>query len=66
MMLGSAYFSRPASRRECGRRQKKEKGREARKSIRMITFGRIVTITVEQFAFGPDHFDFSGWQRKSR
>jgi hypothetical protein len=30
------------------------------KSKRTITFGRIVTRSGEQFAFSPDHFDFSG------
>lgn len=36
------------------------------KSSRMITFGRIVTTAGEQFAFGPDHFDFSGLAEKKQ
>ena len=40
----------------------KKKAKEAKpaKSSRLITFGRIVTRAGEQFAFSPDHFDFSG------
>jgi hypothetical protein len=39
---------------------KKKKQAEPIKSKRMITFGRIVTKSGEQFAFSPDHFDFAG------
>jgi hypothetical protein len=40
----------------------KKKGKDAKpvKSSRVITFGRLVTTGGEQFAFSPDHFDFSG------
>jgi len=39
---------------------KKKKEEKPAKSTRVITFGRIVTIAGEQFAFSPDHFDFAG------
>jgi hypothetical protein len=32
----------------------------------MITFGRIVVRSGEQFAFSPDHFDFSGLGDRKR
>ncbi|HTS17021.1 MAG TPA: hypothetical protein VMP11_05560 [Verrucomicrobiae bacterium] len=39
---------------------KKKKDEKPAKSTRVITFGRIVTTNGEQFAFSPDHFDFTG------
>ncbi len=36
------------------------------KSIRVITFARIVTTRGEQFAFSPDHFDFTGLAEKKQ
>jgi hypothetical protein len=39
---------------------KKGKNAQPVKSKRMITFGRIVAKSGEQFAFSPDHLDFSG------
>jgi len=41
-------------------RGKKKKEEKPVKTSRVITFGRIVTTTGEQFVFGPNHFDFSG------
>ena len=38
----------------------KKKDAKPVKSSRVITFGRIVTTAGEQFAFSPDHFNFSG------
>jgi hypothetical protein len=32
----------------------------------VITFGRIVTTAGEQFAFSPDHFDFTGLAEKKQ
>ncbi len=40
--------------------KKKKKEEKLLKSVRVITFGRIVTTGGEQFAFSPDHFDFTG------
>ncbi len=45
---------------------KKKKDAKPVKSTRVITFGRIVTTTGEQFAFSPDHFDFSGLSEKKQ
>ena len=44
----------------------KKKKAEPMKSKRMITFGRIVANSGEQFAFSPDHFDFSGLGEKKQ
>lgn len=46
----------------------KKKGKDAKpvKSSRVITFGRLVTTRGEQFAFSPDHFDFSGLGAKKQ
>jgi hypothetical protein len=44
----------------------KKKETKPVKSSRVITFGRIVTTGGEQFAFGPDHFDFSGLAAKKQ
>jgi hypothetical protein len=40
--------------------KKKKKDAKPEKSTRTITFARIITTAGEQFAFGPEHFDFSG------
>ncbi|HUJ11497.1 MAG TPA: hypothetical protein VL171_15900 [Verrucomicrobiae bacterium] len=40
--------------------KKKKKETKPVKSSRVITFGRIVSKSGAQFAFSPDHFDFSG------
>lgn len=45
---------------------KKKKETQPVKSKRMITFGRIVARSGEQFAFSPDHFDFSGLGEKKQ
>ncbi len=45
---------------------KKKKDAQPVKSSRTITFGRIVTRSGEQFAFSPDHFDFSGLGEKKQ
>jgi len=45
---------------------KKKKDAKPVKSSRVITFGRIVTTVGEQFAFNPDHFDFSGLAEKKQ
>jgi hypothetical protein len=45
---------------------KKKKDAKPVKSTRVITFGRIVTNVGEQFAFNPDHFDFSGLAEKKQ
>jgi len=47
-----------------GRRKKKEI--TPVKSNQMITFGRVVVRSGEQFAFSPDHFDFSGLGEKKQ
>ena len=39
---------------------RKSKEVKQTKSSHLITFGRFVTTSGEQFAFNPDHFDFSG------
>ena len=39
--------------------KKKKKDAKPEKTTRTITFGRIVTTGGEQFAFSPEHFDFS-------
>ena len=44
----------------------KKKDAKPVKSSRVITFGRIVTAAGEQFAFGPEHFDFSGLAEKKQ
>jgi len=44
--------------------KKKKKDEKPAKSVRVITFGRIVTTRGEQFAFSPDHFDFTGLTEK--
>ena len=45
---------------------KKKKETQPVKSKRMITFGRIVARSGEQFAFSPDHFDFFGLGEKKQ
>jgi hypothetical protein len=45
---------------------KKKKEEKPVKSVRVITFGRIVTTGGEQFAFSPDHFDFAGLAEKKQ
>ena len=44
----------------------KKKAAKPVKSSRVITFGRIVTTAGEQFAFGLEHFDFSGLAEKKQ
>ena len=44
----------------------KKKDAKPLKSSRVITFGRIVTTVGEQFAFNPDHFNFSGLAEKKQ
>jgi hypothetical protein len=44
----------------------KKKETKPVKSTRMITFGRIITSSGEQFAFSPDHFDFAGLGEKKQ
>jgi hypothetical protein len=44
--------------------KKKKKDEKPAKSVRVITFGRIVTADGQQFAFSPDHFDFTGLAEK--
>jgi hypothetical protein len=39
--------------------KKKKKDEKPAKTVRVITFARIVTTGGEQFAFSPDHFDFT-------
>jgi hypothetical protein len=46
--------------------KKKKKEEKPVKSVRVITFGRIVTTGGEQFAFTPDHFDFAGLAEKKQ
>jgi hypothetical protein len=46
--------------------KKKSKNAKPAKSSRVITFGRLVTTGGEQFAFSPDHFDFSGLGEKKQ
>jgi len=46
--------------------KKKKKDAKPEKTTRTITFARIVTTTGEQFAFSPDHFDFSGLAEKKQ
>jgi hypothetical protein len=46
--------------------KKKKKEAKPEKSTRTITFARIVTTTGEQFAFSPEHFDFSGLAEKKQ
>src|ERR1017187_6811967 len=46
--------------------KKKKKEAKPEKSTRTITFARIVTTTGEQFAFTPEHFDFSGLAQKKQ
>jgi hypothetical protein len=46
--------------------KKKKKDEKPLKSTRVITFGRIITTGGEQFAFGPDHFDFTGLGEKKQ
>jgi hypothetical protein len=45
---------------------KKKKEAKPVKSKRTITFGRIVINSGEQFAFSPEHFDFSGLGEKKQ
>jgi hypothetical protein len=45
---------------------KKKKDEKPAKTVRVITFGRIVTTGGEQFAFSPDHFDFTGLAEKKQ
>ena len=44
----------------------KQKDAKPVKSSRVITFGRVVTTAGEQFAFSPDHLDFSGLGEKKQ
>jgi hypothetical protein len=46
--------------------KKKKKDEKPAKTVRVITFGRIVTTGGEQFAFSPDHFDFTGLAEKKQ
>jgi hypothetical protein len=46
--------------------KKKKKDEKPVKTVRVITFGRIVTTGGEQFAFSPDHFDFTGLAEKKQ
>jgi hypothetical protein len=46
--------------------KKKKKDEKLAKTVRVITFGRIVTTGGEQFAFSPDHFDFTGLAEKKQ
>jgi len=45
---------------------KKKKDEKPAKTVRVITFARIVTTAGEQFAFSPDHFDFTGLADKKQ
>lgn len=45
---------------------KKKKDDKPAKTVRVITFGRVVTAGGEQFAFSPDHFDFAGLAEKKQ
>jgi hypothetical protein len=49
-----------------GGKKKKKKEEKPVKSVRVITFGRIVTTGGEQFSFTPDHFDFAGLAEKKQ
>lgn len=49
-----------------GGKKKKKKEEKPVKSVRVITFARIVTTGGEQFAFTPDHFDFAGLAEKKQ
>jgi hypothetical protein len=67
MMLGMGVFlltGIPPGLLGGGKKKKKEAKPE--KSTRTITFARIVTTTGEQFAFSPEHFDFSGLAEKKQ
>jgi len=46
--------------------KKKKKEEKPVKSTRTITFGRVVTTAGEQYAFSPEHFDFSGLGAKKQ
>jgi hypothetical protein len=46
--------------------KKKKKDEKPAKTVRVITFARIVTQGGEQFAFSPDHFDFTGLAEKKQ
>src|ERR1039458_7447805 len=46
--------------------KKKKKDAKPEKTTRTITFGRIVTTGGEQFAFSPEHFDYSGLADKKQ
>jgi hypothetical protein len=46
--------------------KKKKKNEKPVKTVRVITFGRMVTTAGEQFAFSPDHFDFAGLAEKKQ
>ncbi|MGD0061143.1 MAG: hypothetical protein ABSD58_17160 [Verrucomicrobiia bacterium] len=46
--------------------KKKKKDEKPAKTVRVITFARIVTTGGEQFAFTPDHFDFTGLAEKKQ
>ncbi|MGA2604419.1 MAG: hypothetical protein ABSG14_09340 [Verrucomicrobiia bacterium] len=66
MMLGLGMFmvtGIPPGLLGGGKKKKEEK---PAKSTRVITFGRIVTTAGEQFAFSPDHFDFTGLAEKKQ
>jgi hypothetical protein len=67
MMLGVGVFLAtgiPPGMLGGGGDKKKKKEAKPEKSTRTITFGRIVTTSGEQFAFSPEHFDFSGLAEK--
>ena len=46
--------------------KKKKKEEKPVKSSRVITFGRLIIESGEQFAFSPDHFDYSGLGAKKQ
>ncbi len=67
MMLGVGVFLAtgiPPGLLSGGKKKKKEAKPE--KTTRTITFGRIGTTAGEQFAFSPEHFDFSGLAEKKQ
>jgi hypothetical protein len=69
MMLGVGVFLAtgiPPGLLSGGGGKKKKKEAKPEKTTRTITFGRIVTTSGEQFAFSPEHFDFSGLAEKKQ
>jgi hypothetical protein len=46
--------------------KKKKKDEKPAKTVRVITFARVVTTGGEQFAFSPEHFDFTGLAEKKQ